>query len=102
MSVVRDWGWAPEYVEAMWLMMQQTQAEDYVIATGSQATLEDFATTVFERLGLNWRDHVDHDPSLLRPFDVDFTIGNASKAKRDLDWKAQTYMVEVATRLVDG
>ena len=82
--------------------MQQTKAEDYVIATGSQATLEEFAATVFERLGLDWRDHVDHDPALLRPFDVDFTIGNASKAQRDLGWKAQTYMAEVADRLVDA
>jgi GDPmannose 4,6-dehydratase len=101
-SIVRDWGWAPEYVEAMWLMLQQDQPEDYVIATGVPATLEEFAKAAFERVDLDWREHVDHDETLMRPFDVDCTVGNASKAEAQLGWKARSHMPQIAALLIDA
>lgn len=102
LAIVRDWGWAPEYVEAMWLMLQQPHAEDYVIATGTPASLEDFTRAVFQTVGLDWRNHVDQDASLLRPFDVDCTVGNPSKAYRDLGWKARSTVSEVVSSLVEA
>ena len=102
LAIVRDWGWAPEYVEAMWSMLQQQHAEDYVIATGSPATLEDFTRTAFSLVGLDWRDHVDHDPTLLRPFDVDCTVGNPSKAYKDFGWKSRLTMNDVVARLIEA
>ena len=101
-AIIRDWGWAPEYVEAMWSMLQQPQAEDYVIATGVPASLGDFIQAVFQSVGLNWRDYIEHDPSLLRPFDVVCTVGNASKAYRDFGWKARLTMNDVVVRLVEA
>ncbi len=100
LSVVRDWGWAPDYVEAMWLMLQQVKPQDFVIATGKPASLEDFTRSAFERVGLDWREHVDHDVSLLRPYEVDYTVGNAAKAAFDLNWKASLTMEDVVARLI--
>lgn len=102
LSIVRDWGWAPEYVEAMWMMLQQDKPEDYVIATGVPATLEEFTKVAFKCVGLDWREHVDYDDALIRPFDVDCTIGNASKAEAQLGWKARSYMPDVAAYLIDA
>ncbi len=101
LSIVRDWGWSPEYVEAMWLMLQQAEPEDFVIATGKAASLEDFTRTVFERLGLDWKAYVDFDPGVVRPYEVDYTVGNSRKALQKLGWSARLTMPEIAIRLVD-
>ena len=87
LSVERDWGWAPEYVEAMWRMLQTERADDYVIATGETRPLEQFVARAFECVGLDWREHVESDKSLLRPTDLQRGWGNPAKAKRDLDWE---------------
>jgi GDPmannose 4,6-dehydratase len=101
-SIQRDWGWSPEYVEAMHLMLQQDQPEDYVIATGETRRLEEFVAEVFAYLGLNWREHVAIDSTLLRPTDIAISQGNATKAKQQLGWKAQYTMKEIAHMMVDA
>lgn len=99
LDIARDWGWAPEYVEAMWLMLQQEQPQDFVIATGTTITLEEFVKTAFEQANLNWQDHVVQDPSLFRP--TDFAIGRAdpSNALKALGWKASTYGAKVVEKM---
>jgi GDPmannose 4,6-dehydratase len=99
-SIARDWGWAPEYVEAMWLMLQQDKADDYVIATGETNTLQDFIAAVFETLGLDWREHVISDPELLRPSEIMVSLGDASKATRILGWRAHYWMRDVARMMI--
>lgn len=101
-SIARDWGSAAEYVEAMWLMLQQEKPLDYVISTGETNTLEDFVAEVFGRLGLDWRTHVESDPSLLRPSEIMISRGNSEKAFRDLGWRATCKMREVVAMLVDA
>lgn len=101
-SIQRDWGWSPDYVEAMYLMLQQERPDDYVIATGQTHSLEDFVAEVFAYLGLNWQDHVETDPSLLRPTDIAVSRGNATKAKRQLGWQAKHTMKSVAHMMVDA
>ena len=101
-SIVRDWGWAPEYVEAMWTMLQQPEADDFVIATGKPASLEEFASAAFAEVDLDWRDYVDSDPTLLRPYEVEYTVGNAAKAARLLQWSARVTMPQIAMKLVAG
>jgi GDPmannose 4,6-dehydratase len=88
MDISRDWGWAPDYVEAMWLMLQQQNAEDYVIATGHTFSLQEFVATAFELHQLDWRDHVIQDVSLFRPSDILFNSADPGKAKRQLHWTA--------------
>ena len=88
MDISRDWGWAPEYVNAMWRMLQLEKPEDFVIATGVTFTLEDFVAYTFEALELNWRDHVKQDKSLFRPTDILESFADASYAKEKLDWAA--------------
>ncbi len=100
LSVQRDWGWAPEYVEAMWLMLQQKQAEDYVIASGQTFLLQDFVEEVFNRLDLDWRDHVEHNPALLRPTDIQLSLADPKKAEKQLGWKARYAMRDVAGKMV--
>lgn len=95
-SISRDWGWAPEYVEAMWLMIQQKQAEDFVIATGETNSLQDFVAAVFSSVGLDWHAHVISDPTLLRPSEIMVNCGNAAKASLLLGWQARCRMREVA------
>lgn len=90
LDIHRDWGWAPEYVEAMWRMLQQDQPEDLVIATGRSASLEHFVAAAFSHFGLDWRRHVRSDPSLLRPSDIKFGLGNPKRAFERLGWKAAT------------
>lgn len=99
-SIARDWGWAPEYVEAMWLMLQQDKADDYVIATGETNTLENFVAAVFETKGLDWHDHVISDPTLIRPSEIMVSRGDASKATRVLGWNARYRMRDVARMMV--
>ena len=100
-SVERDWGWAPEYVEAMWLMLQQDNPDDYVIATGETNRLEDFVNEVFTLLGLGWRDHVEICRSLFRPTDILTVSANPSKASRKLGWRAKYRMRDVAKKMVE-
>jgi GDPmannose 4,6-dehydratase len=102
LAIRRDWGWAPEYVEAMWAMLQQERPEDLVIATGTADSLEEFVDTAFTTLGLNWRDHVRTDASLFRPSEIHCGFGDASKAATRLDWKARTLMPEVVRRMVEA
>ncbi len=85
-SIKRDWGYAPEYVKAMWLMLQQSEPDDYVIASGEARSLQEFVEAVFSRLGLDWKEHVETDQTLYRPSDIHVTWGNASKAGKVLGW----------------
>jgi GDPmannose 4,6-dehydratase len=88
-AIQRDWGWAPEYVEAMYLMLQQAQPDDYVIATGESLKLEDFVAAAFTYVGLDWREHVVVDNGLFRPTDIAISRGNPAKARDKLGWQAQ-------------
>ena len=98
----RDWGYAPEYVEAMWRMLQQEAPEDFVIATGTTYSVEDFARFCFERVGLEWEKHIRHDPRYERPTEVDDLVGDPSKAAKRLGWKATTLTPELAAIMVDA
>ncbi len=100
-SVERDWGWAPEYVEAMWLMLQQDNPDDYVIATGETNRLEDFVEGVFTSLGLNWREHVRTNQDLFRPTDILTVRANPGKAAQKLGWQARYKMRDVARMMVE-
>lgn len=101
-DIIRDWGWAPEYVEAMWLMLQQDEADDFVIATRTASSLKDFVETTFNILGLNWMDHVDTSPNLFRPTDINISCGNPTKAYYKLGWQAKNKMKDVARLLVES
>ena len=98
----RDWGYAGEYVEAMWLMLQQDQPDDYVIATGETHSVEDFLTEAFTQVDLDWHDYVELDPKYLRPAEVDLLIGDASKAKRHLGWEPKVTFKELVRLMVDA
>lgn len=102
LDVCRDWGWAPEYVEAMWLMLQQEEPDDYVIATGESHSLEEFVAEAFACVNLDWREHVDHDPALLRPTDIAQGKGNPAKALRVLGWQAKSKMRDVVKLMVEA
>jgi len=102
LDAVRDWGYAKEYVESMWLMLQQEKPSDYVVATGVGATVRDFAKAAFERVGLNWENHVSFDQKYIRPTEVDALIGDPSKAKKQLGWKAITHWKDLAHLMVDA
>ncbi|MGK7945641.1 MAG: GDP-mannose 4,6-dehydratase [Microcystaceae cyanobacterium] len=99
-EIQRDWGWAPEYVEAMYLMLQQDTPDDYVIATGYPYSLTDFVAKSFDALGLNWQDHVVTDESLLRPTDLAVSLGNPAKAKRVLGWEAKYKAPDIIEMMV--
>jgi GDPmannose 4,6-dehydratase len=101
-SVKRDWGWAPEYVTAMYLMLQQEQPDDYVIATGASYSLEEFVAEAFYQVGLGWQDHVVTDASLLRPTDLAVSKGNPTKAKEQLGWQARYKMPDVVRMMVEA
>lgn len=98
----RDWGYAKEYVEAMWQMLQQDEADDYVIATGETHSVEEFLTEAFSHVNLDWRDYVELDPKYLRPAEVDLLIGDASKAKRALGWEPKVSFRELVRLMVDA
>jgi GDPmannose 4,6-dehydratase len=102
LDAVRDWGYAKEYVESMWLMLQQDKPGDYVVATGVGATVKDFAQAAFEHVGLNYKDHVEVDKRYERPTEVDALIGDPSKAEKVLGWKAKTHWKELAKLMVDA
>ncbi|HHB76808.1 MAG TPA: NAD-dependent epimerase/dehydratase family protein, partial [Desulfobulbus sp.] len=99
-SVQRDWGWAPEYVEAMWLMLQQDQPEDFIVATGVTCSLQDLVQEVFACVDLDWREHVELNPDLLRPTDIMISVANPIKAEQKLGWKARSLMPDVAGMMV--
>lgn len=98
----RDWGYAPEYVEAMWLMLQQPTPDDYVIATGETHSVREFVEEAFSHVGLNWQDHVKMDPRYLRPSEVDLLIGDASKANKVLRWKPKVKFQDLVRLMVDA
>ena len=98
----RDWGYAPEYVEAMWRMLQQEKPDDYVIATGETHTVRDFVEEAFAYAGLDWAKFVDEDPRYFRPTEVDLLIGNAQKAEKQLGWRPKTRFKELVRLMVDA
>ncbi|QDV26564.1 GDP-mannose 4,6-dehydratase [Aureliella helgolandensis] len=97
----RDWGFAKDYVEAMWLMLQQDAPEDFVIATGATYTIRDFLDLVFGQLDLDWNEYVEIDPRYFRPAEVDLLLGDASKAKEKLGWTPKTDLQELARIMVE-
>ena len=98
----RDWGFAGDYVEAMWLMLQQDTADDYVVATGRTTTVRDMCEIAFKHVGLNYEDHVVIDPRFYRPAEVDVLFGNPAKAKRQLGWEPKTSLEELISMMVDA
>jgi GDPmannose 4,6-dehydratase len=102
MDAKRDWGFAGDYVRAMWLMLQQKDADDYVIATGVEHSVKELIEVAFERAGLNWQKHVYQDPSLIRPAEVDRLLGDATKAKTQLKWTPKVEFKELIEMMVDA
>ena len=102
LDAIRDWGYAAEYVEGMWRMLQADQPDDYVLATGVGYTVREFLETSFSHVGLNWQDHVKFDERYLRPTEVDALVGDAGKAERDLGWKATVDTAQLARIMVDA
>jgi GDPmannose 4,6-dehydratase len=102
LDAVRDWGYAPEYVEGMWRMLQVDEPDDFVLATGVRCTVRDFLQISFEHAGLNWEDHVKFDERYLRPTEVDALVGDASKAKDKLGWAASMHAPQLARTMVDA
>lgn len=98
----RDWGYAKDYVEMMWRMMQEDHPEDYVIATGKMHTVRELAEIAFTHVGLNWEDHVVLDPEFLRPAEVDLLVGDATKAKKNLGWEPKVSFKELIELMVDA
>ena len=98
----RDWGYAREYVEAMWLMLQQDRPDDYVIATNETHSIREFLDAAFGHVDLDWKKHVEIDPRYYRPAEVDLLIGDYSKAKRRLGWEPKTRFVDLVTLMVDA
>ena len=101
MSIKRDWGWAPEYVEAMWRMLQQPEPEDYVIATGETRSLQEFVEVAFSHCDLDWREYIVQDPQLYRPTDLTEGRANPSKAWEKFKWRARYKMADVVKMMVD-
>jgi GDPmannose 4,6-dehydratase len=102
LSAQRDWGFAGDYVRAMWLMLQQDRPEDYVIATGESHSVQELVETAFGHAGLDWHKYVVEDPAFLRPAEVDHLIGDASKAAKELDWRPSVSFKNLVTMMVDA
>lgn len=102
LDISRDWGWAPEYIEAMWLMLQQEIAEDFVISTGETNSLAAFVAEVFEQLGLDCKKYVKQNPDLIRPTDVLLSVGDASNAKLKLGWQAKFKMKDIVRMMISS
>jgi GDPmannose 4,6-dehydratase len=98
----RDWGFAGDYVQAMWLMLQQDHPDDYVIATGETHSIEELVTVAFEYVGLDWHDYVTQDPRFMRPAEVDLLVGDASKAGRVLGWEPKVHFKDLIYMMVDA
>ena len=99
-GIQRDWGWSPEYVDAMWRMLQTDSPEDFVVATGESNSLEEFVATAFSEVGLDWRQYVTQDPKLFRPAEIRYSRGNAEKARRMLGWEAKMRMRDVVREMI--
>jgi len=97
----RDWGYAPEYVEAMWLMLQQDIAEDYVLGTGETHTVKEFLQEAFNYAGIDWREHVRTDPRYFRPLEVDLLVADSSKAQQKLGWEPEIKFRDLVRIMVD-
>jgi GDPmannose 4,6-dehydratase len=102
LEAVRDWGYAPEYVEGMWRMLQEDEPTDYVLATGVGCTVREFCEAAFAHAGLHWEDHVSYDKQYERPTEVDALIGDSSKARDVLGWQAKTTARRLAQIMVDA
>jgi GDPmannose 4,6-dehydratase len=102
LDAIRDWGYAPEYVEGMWRMLQHDKPMDFVLATGHAATIKDFLEHSFSHVDLNWEDYVEFDPRYLRPTEVDSLIGDSTLAKKQLGWQAKTLAGDLAKLMVDA
>jgi GDPmannose 4,6-dehydratase len=98
----RDWGYAPEYVQGMWLMLQQDSPDDYILATNETHSVREFVELAFERVGLDWKEFVKHDQRYERPAEVDLLIGDATKVKKQLNWEAQVRFEELVRIMVDA
>src|SRR6185369_8431352 len=101
-DVQRDWGYAADFVEAMWLMLQQKTGDDYVVATGRGATVRQMCQIAFKSLGLNYEDHVVIDPNLFRPAEVEALLGDPAKARQKLGWSASTTLEQLIAMMVDA
>ena len=102
MDAKRDWGYAPDYVEAMWLMLQQDKPDDYVIATGETWSVKQFVEMAFESVGLKWQDYVKKDKRFMRPAEVDLLVGDPSKAKEKLNWQPKTSFKQMVELMVQA
>ncbi|MEQ7847239.1 GDP-mannose 4,6-dehydratase [Nocardioides kribbensis] len=102
LDAVRDWGYAPEYVEGMWRMMQADEPQDYVLATGRDFSVRDFVAAAFDHVGLDWERHVRFDERYLRPTEVDALLGDPGRAEAELGWKATVHVPELARLMVDA
>ena len=102
LEITRDWGWAPEYVEAMWMMLQTPSADDYVIATGTSYSLEQFVEKAFEPYGLDWKRYVQVDKSFFRPLDIHISRADPSKAKGKLGWHASRSLDKVIEGMAES
>jgi GDPmannose 4,6-dehydratase len=98
----RDWGYAPEYVEGMWRMLQQPEGDDYVLATNETHSVREFVIEAFAHVGLNWEDHVKYDVRYERPAEVDLLIGDPAKAKAKLGWEPQTHFKDLVKIMVEA
>lgn len=101
LEAIRDWGYAPEYIEAMWLMLQQEEPQDLVVATGHRWSVKDFLQATFSHLGLEWANYVELDPSYLRPTEVDELLGDASLAKEIIGWEPSIFLAELSRIMVE-
>jgi len=101
-TIQRDWGWAPEYVEAMWRMLLRENGDDFVIATGKSHSLAEFADLAFRHFGLDWQDHTDIDPLIFRPTDIPYGCGDPRKALRLMGWKAETDLADVVLQMIEA
>jgi len=102
LDAARDWGFAGDYVEAMWLMLQQKEPDDYVVSTGESHTVREFCEAAFSHAGLNWKDHVEKDPDFMRPSEVDMLCGDSRKARETLGWKPKTDFKRLVGMMVDS
>lgn len=102
LEAIRDWGYAPEYVQGMWQMLQADEPEDFVLATGGRFTVRDFVATAFDHAGLDWEEHVRFDARYVRPAEVDALIGDASKAEAQLGWRPKVHTEQLAKIMVDS
>lgn len=102
LDISRDWGWTPDYVDAMWRILQAPKPANYVVATGQSHTLQEFVAAVFDKLDLNWRDHVDVDTQLFRPLEIDHNAGDPTKAMVELGWRSGTDFGQLIAKLVSA